>query len=61
MRKNLKKKISIVIKKVTGSEVTLTHKAERLSNYISCCFTHYLAEQIKKRVICVQIFVRNTP
>ena len=36
VRKNLKKKISkinIVIKKVTGSEVTLTHKADRPSNY----------------------------
>ena len=32
MLENLKK-ISIVIKKVTGSEVTLTHKAERPINF----------------------------
>ena len=32
MRENLKK-ISIVIKNVIGSEDTLTHKAERPSNY----------------------------
>ena len=49
MRKNLKK-ISIVIKKVTGSEVTLTHKAERPSNYFFSLFTHYQAEHISSNL-----------
>ena len=49
------KKISIVIKKVTGSEKTLTHKAKRPSNYFSNSFTLNQAEQIKERVIYVQI------
>ena len=46
------KKISTVIKNINESEDPLMHKAERPSNY----FTHYQAEQIKKRIICVQIF-----
>ena len=45
MRKS--KKISIVIKNVTTFEITLTHKAERPSNYFFRLFTHYQAEQIK--------------
>ena len=48
---------SIVIKTVTGSEVNFTHKAERPSNYFSSSFTHYLAEQLKKGVKCVQILL----
>ena len=45
MRKS--KKRSIIIKNVTASEITLTHKAERPSNYFFRLFTHYQAEQIK--------------
>ena len=33
------------------------HKAERPSNYFSNSFTYDQAEQIKKRVICVQILL----
>ena len=47
--------MSIVTIKVTESEDTLTHKAERPSNYFSSSFTHYQAEQRKKEVICIQI------
>ena len=50
-------KLSIVIKKVTVSEITLTHKAKRPNNYISSSFTHYQAEQIKKGVICVPVLL----
>ena len=32
------------------------HKAEGPSNYFFNSFTHYQAEQIKKGIICVQIF-----
>ena len=39
------KKINIVVKKVTGSEVTLTYKEERPSNNIFSCFPHHQAEQ----------------
>ena len=46
----------MVIKNVNWSEDTLMHKAERPSNYFSNSFTHYQAEQIKKGVICVQMF-----
>ena len=53
MRKNLKK--STVIKNVIGSEDTVMHKAERPSNYVSQHFSHNQAEQIEKRVICIQI------
>ena len=35
----------------------MVHKAERPSNYFSFTFTHNQAEQIKKRVICVQILL----
>ena len=55
MRKNLKHEHCI--KKVTGSEVTLTHKAQLPSNYFFSSSTRYQAEQIKKGVICVQIFI----
>ena len=43
------------------SEDTLMHTAERPSNYFSNSFTHYQTEQIKKEVICVQIFLGSTP
>ena len=56
MRENLKK--SMVIKNVIGSEDTLMQKAERPSNYFSNSFTHNQAEQIKKGVICVQIWLK---
>ena len=56
MHKN-RKKITIVIKTVTGSKVTLTHKAERPSNYFSSSFTHY---QAKERSNLCPNFVRNT-
>ena len=49
------------MKNVNRSEDTLMHKAECPSNYFSNSFTHYQAEQIKKEVICVQIFLGNTP
>ena len=36
----------------------MMHKAEGPSNYFfSDTFTHHQAEQIKKRVICVQILL----
>ena len=55
MRDNLKH--SFVIININGSEDTLMHKAEGPSNYFfSNSFTHYVAEQIKIEVICVQIF-----
>ena len=50
------KKISIVIKNINESEDPLMHKAEGPSNYFFNSFTHYQAEQIKKGIICVQIF-----
>ena len=56
MRKNLK--VSIVIKKVTGSEVTLTHKAERPSNYFFQLF-HTLSGEADKENLCPNC-VRNT-
>ena len=49
MRKNLKK-ISIVVKNITGSEVTLTHKAESV---LAIIFFQLFCEQIKKGVIYV--------
>ena len=54
MRENLK--ISIVIKNINGSEDPLMHKAEGPSSFFFNSFTHYQAEQIKKGIICVQIF-----
>ena len=59
VRKNLKKtkQKKHRYEKVTGSEVSLTHKAERPSNYFSSSFTHYQAEQIKKGLTCVQILL----
>ena len=56
MRKNLK--IKHLYKKVTESEVTLTHKGERSSNYFfSSSFTHNQAEQIKRGGIGIQILL----
>ena len=55
MRKNLK--ISNVIKKVTRSEITLTHKQTVQAIIFSSSFTHYQAEQIKKGVIYVHILL----
>ena len=54
VRDNLK--ISIVIKNINGSEDPLMYKAEGPNNYFFNSFTHYQAEQIKKGIICVQIF-----
>ena len=49
--------MSIVIKNINGSEDPLMHKAEGPSNYFFFnSFTHYQAEQIKKGIICVQMF-----
>ena len=45
------------IKNVIGSEGILMHKTENSSNNFSNSFTHYQAEEIKKRVICVQILL----
>ena len=57
MRKNLKK-TSIIIKYIIWSEKNLMHKAERPSNYFfPYSFTYNQAEQLKKGVICVQIFL----
>ena len=50
--------MNIIIYNVNGSEETLMHKAERLSNYFfSNTFTNNQGEQMKKGVICVQIFL----
>ena len=43
VRKNLKRLASL-LKNVTGSEVTLTHKAEHPSNYFSSSFAHCQVE-----------------
>ena len=51
-----KKKISIIIKNINRSEDPLMHKAERPSNYFFQLFHTLSTEQIKKRIICVQIF-----
>ena len=59
VRKNLKK-ISIVIKKVTGSEFTLTHKAERPSNYVFQLFHTLSGWADKERSNLCPNFVRNT-
>ena len=39
----------------------MMHSAERPSIFFPNTFTHDQAEQIKKGVIFVQFFVRNTP
>ena len=51
VRENLKNKHSY-----SKSEDPLMHKAEGPSNYFFNSFSHYQAEQIKKGIICVQIF-----
>ena len=50
------KKISIVIKNLNGSEDPLMHNQRVLAIIFFNSFTHYQAEQIKKGIICVQIF-----
>ena len=51
------KRSASLLKKVAGSEVTLTHKAECPSNYFSSSCTLFQAKQLKKGVICVQILL----
>ena len=50
------KKICIIIKKVIRSEVTLTHKTERPSDYIFQLF-HTLSDRAYKKVICFTILL----
>ena len=54
MRENLKN--NSVMNNINGSEDPLKHNAEGPSNYFFNSITHYQAEQIKKGIICVQIF-----
>ena len=57
VRENLKK-ISIIIKNIIWSEITLMHQAVHPSNYfLSNSFIYNQAEQIKKGVICIQILL----
>ena len=57
MRENLKNE-HLYLKKEIWSKDILMHEAERPINYFSNTFTHNQAEQIMKRLICVQILLQ---